>query len=779
MNKPVVTLPANADPVTYVWPQTGLYLGDMIEVLRDGELIGTCQVDEHYSRSTLALRIKRAIVPLGTIPTNFALNPIIIPGHTETAQLPKGTWGINIAAAVDNFPNDGLQIFIDPWSGMAVGDTVSIMLDDVMVAPKTIRESEKGKQVTLFVKPERLIDGDHLIKYRIKSFNGNEQDSVEQKLHIKLTRPGGQDQNGDIPGHSELLFTLPQEIIEGGVDEEVAEKGVMVTIGKTAGVPYPYAAAGDEIRVSWGGLFEYYVLTADQAAGRAPIEVLVAPETIREAGDSDSLSVTYEVYDRVRNRSMDWAIEVRILVDANGLRIDSPIIRETDYDPETERQSIDLGKHTSITAEIPIPSSGPNFKVGDKIVMRLKGTTAEGTSLDITYPGNTLERLGYVMAIELSINDLRQLATSQAIFSFEVIKADGSANLKSKGLFVAVLGELQKLAAPHVEEAAGIIIDPTLTQATVVIPWDDTMQAGMVIVPQWLGTRPDLSTYLPDLGYHVISQGDWNKKEPIAFKVNAQHIKEIDGGKLELYYLLHTDTTLQASAPRESLHTPQFLVGDPRGELDAPSVTEAPDNRTLPPDLEEAELVVPNYSGKAKGDYIHILWEGSDGNKYEDSIPVSEFTKDKPISFTIDKAYIKPNEGGTVKASYWVERANNGGTSTSDFLTLNVGEPVGGELDEPIIELIEDGVLDPDAVTGSTLPVRIPRWPGLVAGDGLVVEWIKGGDAENPIETITRSVTSGEAGGTGDLTRNFKKDTVEASVEAEVTVQYRVEPFGK
>jgi hypothetical protein len=52
---------------------------------------------------------------------------------------------------------------------------------------------------------------------------------------------------------------------------------------------------------------------------------------------------------------------------------------------------------------------------------------------------------------------------------------------------------------------------------------------------QWLGTRPDLGTYLPDLGFHTISNNEAIRKEAIRYPVANSHLTPIDGGKLELF----------------------------------------------------------------------------------------------------------------------------------------------------------------------------------------------------------------------------------------------------
>ncbi|MGY4523634.1 hypothetical protein [Pseudomonas sp. TE21394] len=777
MNKPLSEPVGLSDGVTYVWPRTGINPGDQIDIYVDETRVGTCLVDEHFSRTTLSLRIKRAIVPHGTIQTNFALAPIIIPGHT--GPLPDGAWGINIAAAMDNFPHNGLQIFIEPWDGMAEFDTVDILIDELPVSSKPVHRIEVGEQLTMFVKPERLSDGKHDIKYRINPFNGNPEDSPSQTIYVKLNRPGGRDQNGDIPGHSELKFELPQAIIENGVGPGDLDKGVDITIYTPGKPPYPNAVENDEIRVAWGWVIVLHTVTAAQAAGTVPIVINVDRTTIEKADDSTSLAVAFEVYDPVQNRSEDWSPETRILVDVANLRLDSPTIEETDYDEQTGRQSIDLSKHTTITAGVYVPASGPNFAVGDKIEMRLRGTTTEGEVVDEKYPLAEVERLGYFLNIPLNFEHVRSLATSQAIFSFEVIKKDNSPNIPSKGLHVAIVGELPVLAAPSVNEAEGNVIDPDLPTATVQIEWDESMRNGMVIELKWLGTRPDTSVYLPALDVHPISGSEEENKRLRPIYVDGHHLKEIDGGTLELYYLLH-DVGQRATAYRESAHTPLFRVGEPRGELEKPSVEEVKDG-TLDPALLQATMVVPNYIGKIRLDEIHIEWrlDPQADALYTDWTKVSYLNEKDPIKFYIQKSDFdfSKYEGQKLFVSYYVIRASSGERPRSDYFDFTIGEPAEGELPEPEIELIEDGILDLAKVTESGVLTLITKWSGATVGDGLKVVWTIDGEAE-PVETIDWDV-SGNDLLKPKIERTFKKATAEASDGRAVNVQYFVTPFGK
>ncbi|MGY1893674.1 hypothetical protein, partial [Pseudomonas sp. SDT291_1_S447] len=82
--------------------------------------------------------------------------------------------------------------------------------------------------------------------------------------------------NGD-GGHSKLIMTIPKEIVDGGIDKDNVAAGVPISIGKADGTPpYPFAAAGDVCRLSWGGIFVFSTaLTQEQAEGKAPIIITI------------------------------------------------------------------------------------------------------------------------------------------------------------------------------------------------------------------------------------------------------------------------------------------------------------------------------------------------------------------------------------------------------------------------------------------------------------------------------------------------------------------------
>lgn len=657
----------------------------------------------------------------------YALIELEIPDRTreqlpEPPAMPGETlWGINHAAAMDIFPQYGLQLYISPWSAMNQGDSVRVMLDRTsVVSTEIIRDGQANQRVTTFLPAARLTPGRHTLHYIVNRFGQTDDPSAETNILVKLDRPGGRDQDGDTPGHSELHFDLPQAIIDDGVDADAAAAGVLVKIRA-----YPNISARDNIKFSWGGVFVDHFVTEDEAnaaqeAGRNQqdfsIDILIDKETIEKAADSgaNGLGVTYEVFDIVQNRSEDWAAEKRIVVDTGNSRLPGPIVDEAvdnilDLDvlkdaPVTVQiwaaarsTTVDELKNTlgkqklklsqaamgKETLESLLGSLKADFTKGDRIAVTLTGTTAAGETVLFNAPVETIENVPHVYEISVPNHYVRQLAQAQAKFSYRLIHADAT-ETTSRGAFINVIGEAARLAAPVALDAVQGAISPDLPSTDIEIPWDDSMEAGDLILPKWIGTRPDFSIYDPYLEPHPISGGEADRREPININVPGTHLKVIEGGTLELYYILDNSV----GGRRESTRVTGLSIGEPRAELDPPTVSGIVEG-VMDPGLARATLTVPNYGGKKVGDKVYYDWDGSnEGGDATDWLPVTTATLNVPLTFSIPNSAIAPNNLGTVTASYHVVRIENGQTSQSQSLTFNVGQTVA--LPAPAISSIRD-----------------------------------------------------------------------------------------
>ncbi|MGF6287693.1 YncE family protein [Pseudomonas silensiensis] len=656
--------------------------------------------------------------PISPDSSVLVLRELKIPGRT--GPTPTGEWGINIAAALDNFPRQGLQCQAGPWGNMDVGDKLVIFWSaGNQVLQETVDQKEKGTELTMFIPAARIADGVHDVSYSVTRLGGTTEPSEAMKVFVKLNRPGGQDQNGDTPGHSELHMTIPKEILDGGIDKDNVADGVPITIQ-----PYPHMAAGDVIQVTWGGKFVLSEpLTEAQVKDPAnnPIVVLVDEATIRDAGDSDSsgLAVAFEVYDVVDNRSEDWSAEQRVVVGVDKTRLTAPILKEA------QNNVLDVDKLGDADGTVQILAIDNNFKLGDIIFVRVRGTPVEGAPVDLEIQGEPLDNVPSIHERKVPNAVLKQLAKTQVVFSYRLKKADGSADLQSKGQFIRFIGEIQRLKAPIAEDAQQGAIDPELPRTRIEIPFDKSFAAGQAIKLFWLGTRPDFGTYLPDLPLHPITKGEIEAGESLFITVAGEHLTPIKGGTLELYYQLLIEDTLLATfnrvnathAIRESLHLAPLQVGEPRLELPEPKVEGVVDG-VLPPDRPGTTLTV-EYLNTVKDDVVTYEWVGSKTGTASDWVKLSSFTAGQPVPFNIKAELIKGNEGGTVAASYSIKRAA-GGTSFSNALTFSVGAAL--ELKPASVKEANGTSLNPvDAQ--KTLTILVPHYTGMLGTDKLSATW--------------------------------------------------------
>ncbi|PYC14432.1 hypothetical protein DMX02_25390 [Pseudomonas jessenii] len=615
--------------------------------------------------------------------TPLIFKELDIPGRTGPVSETPKVWGINLAAARDNFPRQGLLCRAGPWSPMGVGDKLVIYWGaGQQVLQETIDRSEVGTQLQMFVPASRIDEGQFAVSYAVTRLNQTPEPSEVMNVRVKLTRPGGHD-DSDEPGHSRLVMSIPREILDGGIDQDNVAAGVPITIGTAGAAPYPNAAVGDVIQVTWGGVFVLSdPLTEEQATGQTPIIVHIDKDTIKEGGDSGDagLAVAFEVYDVVDNRSEDWSAEQRVVVALDTTLLGAPLLKEA-LNNKLDVDKLGEADGTAQVVAMNRPHPAPkDFEVGDTLFVRIKGTPKEGAPINLELPAKVLLSVPSIPEIPVPNAVLRQLAQTQIALSYRLKKHDASDDLRARTQFISAIGEVQRLKAPVALDAVSGALDPTLSQVRIEIPFDTSFAAGQAIRLFWLGTRPELTPYLPDLPLRPITNGDIEAKEPLRINVpGAAHLTPINGGKLELYYQLLIEDSLLGTmnrvnathAIRESIHADILQVGEPRLELPEPQVAGVVDG-VLPADTDGTTLTVI-YLNTVKGDEVFRQWVGSKTGTDSDSIKLSEFTAGQPVPFPIGAELIKGNEGGTVTASYFIKHAAGGEPSYANPLEFSVG----------------------------------------------------------------------------------------------------------
>ncbi|WP_218179817.1 hypothetical protein [Pseudomonas gingeri] len=446
--------------------------------------------------------------------------------------------------------------------------------------------------------------------------------------------------------------------------------------------------------------------------------IIVDEATILAADDTDTngLVVAFILYDVVDNAST-WSAGVRVVVDTGSSRLIGPLIKEA------VNMVLDMDRLGEADLTFQVFTFGGEFAVGDQIEMRLSGLTASGERVDKTYPPEVITNAAGITEFTRPSTEVRALAGGiHATFFYRLIKADGSDDLFSKTFSPKVIGRSTILAAPIAYDEIAGTLDPDLPNTRVDIPWDDGMAQGNVIMLVWEGTTANGIPYAPDLPLHPITDNEVGKTIPIS--VDGVHLKAIEDGTLELYYWLLDNEINRAAIRHESLHAGPFRIGPFVAELPAP-VVQYESGGVLDPDdvpLTGTQLTVLQYTGQIEKDVVHILWWGSITGRYRDQITLNSVTDKIDVPFTIPKALVEGNRGGTVQALYWVKRAN-GHVSPSAILLMSIGAAM--DLLAPSVKEATGTAptqqLNPVAAS-TALTVVIPNY-GLQPGDEVRVTW--------------------------------------------------------
>ncbi|PWK40571.1 hypothetical protein C7534_1095, partial [Pseudomonas sp. OV226] len=648
------------------------------------------------------------IQPLKNLAPLALLTPEI-PGAIEP-QAPADEWGINLAAAVGNFPDKGLKVQIPIWSSKSLGDKVELLLNNNVVDQHTISDPvELRERTTLFVAPGRLQTGNWALAYRVTRLSQQpELFAPPLKLYVKFELPGGQDTDPDF-GHSGLYMAFfPPEVVQDGVDKDSAKNGVDVIVqakpGSGTDRPYENIAVGDVITVSWGGqLVLSTPVTQAQidAPLTNPVKVHIDEATILAAGDSgtEGLAVTFMVRDRVHNQAEDWCKETRIVVDTGNSLLDAPILEQADGN------MLDLDTLGEEKLLLHVWAASAEFNQNDVIIMSLKGTTVDGDPINITVRQAIEKKPPTVVEVLLDNAGARALAKTQGVFSY-VLERSGTIVNRSKGRFINIIGEAKRLAAPIALDATSGALDPDLAGTRIRIPHDPLITAENGIELKWFGTRQDLTTYDPELEWFFPSTDEANDPDGFVIVVEGKHLKTLDGGTLDLSYNLLSDDN-GTIVRRGSQHAALLNVGEAQFELVKPIVLGEVDGALEPDELPGGigKLTAPRpiATPTVSGDVVTYTWLGEVTGKKEDSITLNALSKDKDVNFALNVQFvtdhIEPNRGKKITASYRILRNVTGKYSYSNLLEFIVGEAV--SLDPPTIDSVKGSPSNDEIADGS------------------------------------------------------------------------------
>ncbi|WP_367375288.1 hypothetical protein [Pseudomonas lini] len=258
----------------------------------------------------------------------------------------------------------------------------------------------------------------------------------------------------------------------------------------------------------------------------------------------------------------------------------------------------------------------------------------------------------------------------------------------------------QCLVAPQLDQAENATLDPSDNKAIItVVPYPD-MACGDKLEILWSGIDSEGVAY-----WHEVSRfvSEAQVGRAIVFCVSGVHIAALDGGSLEIYYILYT---ARLREPVESVRL-YLNVGDARPDL-LPVIVDDAVGSTLDPDrvAQGARVTIRPYARMAAGDRVLLSWAGvTPQASFNDTLKIESFAMGSELSFWVSPDCIAPNLGTTVTISYCVEQEGQA-SRFSEPVALVIGPLERGALLPPTVLEADEGWLDlQDAIDGVTVVI--------------------------------------------------------------------------
>lgn len=444
-------------------------------------------------------------------------------------QAEKG--GLNYADLVED-PAGVVTVVVGPWTAFFENDVVEILWGDKADVVATVPVADFLKDtVYVPVQTERLRafgDGVFDMVARVIVRNNNDlYHSPPLKVRVKMSIPGGLDPD---PATVSINEALSEPVVSDGRPDDLP---LTVTIP-----PYLNMAASDELVVSWNGKAHTLPLIQDQDVGQAT--TWRVPAELADAA-GDEVLIRYHISDIVANSSK-WS--------PHSVYRPGPVRPPAPPAPWVEGTVDDAGQVVSLEdldgCDLPVIAEQHGGRAGDVLTLHWEGMTTSGRSVRYQAPGSMVKRPTQSIRVDVPWRVVAPVAGNQSMTWYTIESKDGSL-LRSMDRSLHVQGALPVLSAPQVPVAAGDRLDPENIGGSLAIsipPWqwmadDDRCQL------QWVGTTSSgaVTTYHDEQAV--------NEDEPVTFSVPAGHVRQLDGGRLRLrYVILRHDAPQGRSADR-------------------------------------------------------------------------------------------------------------------------------------------------------------------------------------------------------------------------------------
>ena len=500
------------------------------------------------------------------------------------------------------------------------------------VASNFIREGDEGLISIPF-----SVSVDHILEewadpvfVRVTGEDGTERQTLPLKLRVNLRRPAGRDPDIDTPGHQNLVYELPPDVLIGVIDDERALQGVEIVFRYWVNM-----AAYDLLICAWGSeLITHRVQPSE--VGR-DIRLVIDAATISAAGSGEIIPVGFQVVGPTGNYPDEWAPWSAITwlsVDLNVERPEAPYM----LFPEVEHD-IDSTQLGGLPVKLGVFIRAGDVPAYNRVTLFWHGTDHEGApveailSQELYHPGGHEFEIDPVLIIAI--------AQGRAVAHY-VLQGDGVPDIISKKRYLSVSGELPDWPAPTIDQQIGDYLDPNLDEAMVRFPTRASWPEDALVEVVWVTTGSSNTVEYRFEGIPPVPQGD------MVFTLSAVDLKRFDGHLVEVYYLVSLPGAEPQESPRRTVQ-----VGLAAAELPAPEIALAPDGQLNLDDVTDYLDVNAPVTQTEWADWITLYWIGPSAHT---SVKVQVVVSGEPTQHPILRDYVEANLGERVKVFYTLER---------------------------------------------------------------------------------------------------------------------------
>ncbi|WP_428553265.1 YncE family protein [Pseudomonas edaphica] len=641
-------------------------------------------------------------------PTSYFPAVQLQPQFTSTPPLYPETavWGMGIRHG------SPAMFTFSPWTGRVLGDYYAIRIQDLINPAGSNAISDLGASA-YHLTVNKLPQGEVAMFGRlVRAISLQESRSITQTILIKLTNPGGRDQEVTKKWHSGLNMSIEGKPTGSVLNKSNTEDGLWCLITK-----YLYLRKNDIITVRYDGLAVEHVVSPEEADGPGPIRVFISWDIIKKGRQSGPVEVAFTVKDVVGNvpeGEWQYCKAYKLVSELDSKFLQYPIFLVDDV--ESDQLDLNLNNRSKLKVAVYPPRKSPKPSPQNQIMVVFELFPGKkGQSKTVTLGPFPDTNKSYE-EIPVSYDLFTELAKERFQVKYESRTSAGVLLGESGSYTVSVTGLPVSMPAVTVSPfEAGLI--PSNTDIDVILP---TYQPHNVFLLETLVLEALDGSVSLTLPQPAGIQGGKRR-------VTKEALKAFEGlGPFQIYYTTDDGEGTSASL-RESVKL-QAQVGERVSVLEAPIIQGSRRNNIDPADVKDPEiLLLFPYGNTIAGDVLYWSVVGKDANgSASGKILINSAYAGAALPlvfFPFDRKVLDNNVNASIRVSYSIERAGPPRqVLRSSVLDLTVGADVKLELPKVLEAGSLQDQLDPKAVVkGATVEVAFKQ---MRADDQIFVEWL-------------------------------------------------------